>query len=80
MKHFVDASAAKGTILRKGAGKIKHLEVKQLWCQHAVEKYKVEIIKIPRGQKLADNLTHGVGKRSMELFHEAVNVIVRGEP
>ena len=38
VSHFIDASAAKGTMMRKGAGKIKHLEVRQLWCQYAVEK------------------------------------------
>ena len=30
IRHYIDASAAKGTLLRKGAGKIKHLEVRQL--------------------------------------------------
>ena len=78
--HYLDASAAKGTLLRKGAGKIKHLEVRQLWCQHVVDKYAIKVVKIPRRINLADNLTHAMSGRSMELFHEAVKVIVEGEP
>ena len=77
MRHFIDASAAKGTLLRKGAGKIKHLEVRQLWCQYAVEKYGIEVTKIPRRVNLADTLTHPVSRRHWTLFHDAVNVELR---
>ena len=58
--HYLDASAAKGTLLRQGAGKIKRLEVRQLWCQHVVDKYGIQVIKIPRRVNLADNLTHAM--------------------
>ena len=77
IRHYVDASAAKGGLLRKGAGKIKHLEVRQLWCQHAVEKYGIEVVKIPRKLNLADSLTHGIGKKDLALFHEAIGISVR---
>jgi len=76
LRHYVDASAAKGMIMCKGAGKIKHLEVRQLWCQYAAERYKIEIINIPRKLNLADNLTHPVGKRELVLFHEGIGVHV----
>ena len=61
---YLDASAAKGTLLRRGAGKIKHLEIRQLWCQHAIERYNIEVIKIMRKLNLADCLTHVIGKVS----------------
>ena len=77
---YIDASAAKGTLLRKGAGKIKHLEVKQVWCQAMVEKYSIEVLKIPRKQNLADVLTHPVPRRCMDLFHDATNVYTGTEP
>ena len=80
MTHYVDASAAKGTTLRKGAGRIKHLEVRQLWCQAMVEKYCVEVLKIPRKQNLADVLTHAAPRRCWELFHDAVNIWTSTEP
>ena len=77
VSHFIDASAAKGTMMRKGAGKIKHLEVRQLWCQYAVEKYWIVVTKIARKQNLADILTHPVGRRQWLLFHEAVDIELR---
>ena len=77
VRHYIDASAAKGTLMRKGAGKIKHLEVRQLWCQYAVEKYGIEVIKIPRELNLADGLTHGIGKKEQALFHEAIGISAR---
>ena len=76
LRHYVDASAAKGTMLRQGAGKTKQLEVRQLGCQYAVERHQVEVIKIPRKQNLADNLTHPVCKRDLSLFHEAIGFTV----
>ena len=63
--------------MRKGAGKIKHLEVRQLWCQHAVEKYGIEVVKIPRKLNLADSLTHGISKKDQALFHDAIGISVR---
>ena len=77
---YLDASAAKGTLLRRGAGKIKHLEVRQLWCQHAVDRYCVKVVKIPRKQNLADTLTHAVSSRGLQLFHDAIEVWVGCEP
>ena len=38
--HEVDASACKSILLRKGAGGLKHIEVKQLWVQEAVSRKK----------------------------------------
>ena len=72
--HYLDASAAKGVILRKGPGKVKHLEVRQLWGQHMVERYKVDVRKIPRKQNVADGLTHAIGRQGLELFNESVGL------
>ena len=80
IKLHLDASAAKGTLLRRGAGRIKHLEIRQLWCQHAVERYNIEVAKIPRKLNLADSLTHVIGRRELALFHEAAGIRVVEEP
>ena len=77
---YLDASAAKGTLLRRGAGKIKHLEIRQLWCQHAIERYQIEVTKIMRKSNLADCLTHVIGKREQSLFLEAIGVKITEEP
>ena len=80
MKLYLDASAAKGALLRRGAGKIKHLEIRQLWCQHAIERYGIEVLKIVRKLNLADCLTHVIGKRELSLFLDATGIVIKEEP
>ncbi len=56
-----DASAARGVILRQGVGKVRHLQVKQLWLQENVAAGELTIVKIPRAENCADALTHPWG-------------------
>ena len=69
-----DASACKGMLLRHGAGKVKHLSVKQLWAQECVRTYDVTIQKIPREQNPSDVLTHSVSHPTMATQMEKLNV------
>ena len=55
-EHQLDASASRGIILRKGAGQLKHLEVRDLWCQRFVREKSVTVTRIPRAQNAADAL------------------------
>jgi hypothetical protein len=56
MKHFVDASACKSILLRKGAGSVKHLETKDLWVQDAIRRKGIQVGKIPRDENVSDAL------------------------
>ena len=58
VKVATDSSAANGIVHRRGAGKVKHLEVRQLWVQDHVEKGEIICSKIPRDRNLADLFTH----------------------
>ena len=53
-----DSSAVKGTLVRRGCGKVKHLEVKQLWLQEQVRSGKVDFQKAPRKSNPSDASTH----------------------
>ena len=52
-----DASAAKGITARRGAGKIRHIEVSQLWIQDKVRKGEINMRKVDTKENLADALT-----------------------
>ena len=54
--HGIDAPAAKGIMLRHGAGTLKHLDIRQLWVQAAISDYRITITKINRESNLADFL------------------------
>ena len=52
----LDASAARGILLRNGSGKLKHLGVKELWGQQTVRTNSIEVTKITRSINVADTL------------------------
>ena len=47
---YTDASTAQGITKRKGIGKVKHIEVNQLWIQDRVRKGDIEIEKVGGGK------------------------------
>ena len=53
-----DSSAVKGILSRRGSGKVKHLEVRQLWLQERIGRKEIALEKIPRSQNIGDALTH----------------------
>ena len=52
-----DASAAQGIANRTGLGKIRHIEVSQLWLQDHVNKGTIRVQKVKGGENLSDALT-----------------------
>ena len=63
-----DASAARGVILRQGVGKVRHLQVKQLWLQDNVAAGELTIVKIPRAENCSDALTHPWGANDLPFW------------
>ena len=55
---YGDSSAAKGVMMRQGAGRIKHLTLKHLWNQDYVQSGVAVPHKIPRERNPADLFTH----------------------
>ena len=53
-----DSSAARGVTLRTGAGKLKHLSLKQLWLQELVGDGRIRVSKVPRELNPSDAFTH----------------------
>ena len=55
-----DASAAKGIASRRGLGKVRHIEVHQLWVQDKVANKEIEVRKVDGKSNIADGLTKHV--------------------
>ena len=55
-----DSSAAKGMASRKGLGKVRRVEVNQLWIQEKVGSGEIELKKVDGPSNLADALTKHV--------------------
>ena len=72
-----DASAAKGIASRKGLGKVRHIEVNQLWLQDKVGKGEIEVKKVSGGTNIADALTKHVASEKIHRHCESVQLEMR---
>ena len=72
-----DASAAIGIANRIGIGKVRHIEVNQLWLQDKVYKKEVEIVKVATENNLADALTKPVSAEVIKRHVEGIGAEMR---
>ena len=57
-----DASAAVSIASRTGLGKVRHIEVCQLWLQNKVRRGDIRVARVGAREDLADALTMYAGK------------------
>ena len=62
----VDANATIGTLHRRGLGKLRHVEVEELWLQQEISKKKISVAKVGGTENTADIGTKPVKKEVAE--------------
>ena len=72
-----DASAAKGMVNRRGLGKVRHIQVNQLWIQDRVSKGDLTISKVNGKENLADILTKHVSSEDIRFHLFKTNQFIR---
>ena len=78
LRMHTDASAAVGVLNRQGSGRIKHLQIKQLWLQERIKLKELSIIKVPRATNFSDLLTHHWNEREGDQHMSGMGVCRRG--
>ena len=73
---LTDSSAAKGIASRRGLGKVRHIEVNQLWVQEKVAEGAIELHKIQGDKNLADSLTKHVGREIIDMHMEGTHQVI----
>ena len=74
-----DASAAKGIASRRGLGKVRHIEVHQLWVQDKVASREIEVRKVDGKSNIADGLTKHVNAEDIRVhMHHTSQVYAQG--
>ena len=63
---LTDATTAKAIAARRGLGKIRHLDVAQLWVQQMVSDGSLEVVKIKNDFNSADLFTKHLGRVTMD--------------
>ena len=66
-----DSATAKGIASRKGLGKVRHIEVCQLWIQQEVANKNIHIVKVKGPNNLSDILTKYVDSQTLKkhMYH-----------
>ena len=72
-----DSSAAKSFVSRRGLGKMRHIEIRDLWIQKEVAEGKVEVRKVKGDKNPADLMTKILGVREIKDRLEWMGVRVR---
>ena len=76
---YTDSSAAKGISSRRGLGKVRHIELSELWLQDQVARGKVEVRKIRGEDNMSDSLTkHTTPDRIRQTMEGTFQKIVQG--
>ena len=72
IRMHTDASAAIGIASRIGLGKVRHIDVTQLWLQEKVSEKKIELVKVNTLDNLADALTKAVDAEAIRRHVEGI--------
>ena len=71
-----DSSAAKSFVSRRGLGKMRHLEIRDLWLQKEVRDGKVEVSKVRGEENPADLMTKILNNKDIKIRIEGMNLRV----
>ena len=63
-----DSSAVLSISSRRSAGRVRHVEVRELWIQEKVRRGESAIIKVKGKDKVADVLTEQVDRSKLERY------------
>ena len=70
-----DASTATGIARRHGRGKVRHLDVTDLWVQEKMMSKAITLVKIPGDRTPADALTKYVDRQILDKALKTMNMI-----
>ena len=69
-----DSSAAKSFVCRRGLGRMRHLEIRDLWLQKEVADGKLEVDKVLGTENPADLMTKILGIKDIDNRLEGMNI------
>ena len=73
-----DSSAAKSFVCRRGLGRMKHLQIRDLWLQKEVAEGRLVVFKTPGADNPADLMTKILGAEVIKRRLEAMSIEMIG--
>ena len=74
MEASSDSSAALAILKRTGPGRVRHLDVRELWLQDEVSSGRLQLRKVPGATNVADLLTKPMARRPFEILRKMIGV------
>jgi hypothetical protein len=71
---FTDSASALKVTARRGAGRMRHLHVKELWIQEAVRDHRLKVFYVPGQANIADVLTKPLPRERFEHLTDILGV------
>ena len=71
---YSDSSAAIGIAYRQGLGKVRHIQVQQLWIQQKVMKKELKLLKVLGTENVADIMTKHVPEDLMKIMLDKLGI------
>ena len=71
-----DSSAAKSFVCKRGLGRMKHIEIRDLWLQKEVRDGNLEISKIPGEENPSDLMTKILGMTDIKARLQGMNISI----
>ena len=75
----VDANATIGTLHRRGLGKLRHVEVEELWLQQEISRKKISVSKVRGTENTADIGTKPLKREAAEYLMEKMGFETNNE-
>ena len=72
-----DSSAARSMSARQGLRKTRHLDVRFLWLQQAVQEGRFEVLGVPTSEHLSDTFTKSLSQVDADRCYRGVNFHMR---
>jgi hypothetical protein len=72
-----DSTSGIALMQRRGLGRLRHLQVKELWLQDQVRAGDIQVEYVPTQENMADVLTKGLGTLKMEQLVSKIGLVCR---
>ena len=72
---YSDSSSARAVVMRRGPGRLRHMEIRHLWLQDEMRAKRIEIRAVPTADNPADMMTKAPGITSLELQSARVGLL-----
>jgi hypothetical protein len=74
MELRTDSNSARQTVMKRGSGRMKHLDVKRLWLQQELREGRISIERVPTATNEADLFTKNMPQARLRILLDLIKL------